>query len=111
MRLFKKTQIDNVPELERELKKTYDRTDPDTIHEYLAQEDHAVNGVTHTIKGCSDCPFVRPIVDLDTGESSTFCLWDPVKRYIQKHVDSMASTPDHCMLREQNLTIRYDNGN
>jgi len=106
--IFKKKPIESIQELEVELKKTYDRTDPEVIHEYLSAETAETAGSYHTISGCDDCPFVRN-VQVDQEKSHTFCLWDGTKSDISPWIGpGTSSCPSQCPLRESKITVRLD---
>lgn len=106
-----KRDIKTVNHLETALKKVYDRTHPEIIHDYLSKEGADTGqGRVHTIKGCDDCPFVREI-KVDENHSHAFCLWDGSKSDISSFIgDNGLGTPADCPLQSSNITTTL-NGN
>ena len=92
--------IDTVIELESELKKVYDRTEPDTIHQYISDKESK----DHRVNGCHNCPFAR-VLQLAPNKHS-YCIWDGSMSDISAFVDSDSSgTPADCPLQKSNITV------
>ena len=114
-------RINNVPELEKELKRVYDRTDETIIQEYIGNQ-RVVNietlpPRTHNITGCCDCPFVRSVAVNECDQDGqpyditehTFCIWDGTKSDIKQFVAADAVTPGQCPLRSSDIQVTINN--
>lgn len=113
--MFKKKKIGSVPELEKELKGVYDRTEPSIIQNYLsaAIADTENPPKTHRVTGCCDCPFIRSVSNGE-GFIHTFCIWDGTKNDISQFVEETAVTPVQCPLKNSAIRVEIkttENGN
>ena len=102
-------RILRVDELEKELKRVYDRTAPAVVRQYIDKDSvDAPASRTHNITGCSDCPFVRSSSNGE-GFIHTFCIWDGTKSDIKQFVAADAVTPGQCPLRSSDIQVTINN--
>jgi len=97
-------RINNIPELEENLQRVYQSTDPETISAYVHSQPPTFpsDSRLHRIGGCWDCPYASVETRSAGVATHATCYWDGSSSNIAQWVtDQDSGVPPACPLKQK----------